>query len=134
MPLSTTCPHSTSCSATRPACEKWLPGLAIRLICCRFRGVPRTLQHPGRLASMSDADTIKRKYEMLREALDERTRRLWAACEAIALGRGGGTLVAEATGMARATIRTGMREFEPLGLAPTPSALRRESVTGRCPV
>lgn len=83
---------------------------------------------------MSDASTIRRKYEMLREVLDERTRRLWAACEAIALGRGGVTLVAEATGMARATVRTGMREFEQLGLAPTPSAKRQESVTGRCPV
>ena len=56
--------------------------------------------------------------------MDERTRRLWAACEAAALGRGGVTAVAEATGMSRTTIRAGIvelkdpqgrREAEPAG-------------------
>ena len=54
---------------------------------------------------------IEEKYLELRSLLDERTRRLWASVEAKALGRGGQTLVAEATGMARSTINIGLREL-----------------------
>jgi transposase-like protein len=43
--------------------------------------------------------------------MDERVRRQWAAAEAVALGRGGISAVAKATGMSRATIRVGMREL-----------------------
>src|SRR5438552_2234229 len=43
--------------------------------------------------------------------LDERTRRLWAAAESVAIGYGGDALVPAATGLARATIRTGRREL-----------------------
>jgi transposase len=42
---------------------------------------------------------------------DERTRRLWAATEARALGRGGISRVAEATGLSRLTIRAGLDEL-----------------------
>ena len=49
--------------------------------------------------------------------MDER-RRLWAAAEAKALGWGGVTLVAGATGLSRKTIHAGIRELE--GLATTP--------------
>src|SRR4029077_2892821 len=66
----------------------------------------------------SDIDTVKQKYELLRVAMDERMSRLWAASEAIVLGWGGVTLVAEATGIARPTINAGMREFEQSGLIP----------------
>jgi Rhodopirellula transposase DDE domain len=48
----------------------------------------------------------------LRPYLDERRRRLWAAAEAMALGRGGLTAVATATGLQRATIRVGVRELQ----------------------
>src|SRR3954451_5543364 len=75
------------------------------------------LSRPG--ASMSDIDTVRQKYEMLRASMDERMRRLWAASEAMTLGWGGVTLVAEATGMSRKTICAGMREIEQLGLIPT---------------
>lgn len=44
--------------------------------------------------------------------MDERTRRLWAATEARALGRGGISRVAEATGLTPVTIRAGLRELE----------------------
>jgi Rhodopirellula transposase DDE domain len=47
---------------------------------------------------------------MLAPALTERARRLWAATEALAAGRGGITGVARATGMAASTIRRGVRE------------------------
>jgi hypothetical protein len=67
---------------------------------------------------MSDLSTIRQKYRMLREAMDERMNRLWAATEAIAIGWGGAALVAEATGLSRATISAGIRELEELGLVP----------------
>ena len=53
----------------------------------------------------------KRKYITLKPLLDERARRLWAAVEARSLGRGGIIRVAEATGLARATIRAGLKEL-----------------------
>ena len=43
--------------------------------------------------------------------LDERRRRQWAAAEARELGWGGVTTVAEATGLSRMTITTGLREL-----------------------
>jgi len=42
---------------------------------------------------------IRQKSRMLRHSLDERSRRLWAAAEAQALGHGGASLVARATGI-----------------------------------
>lgn len=43
---------------------------------------------------------------------DERSRRLWAAAEALAAGRGGVTAVHRATGIARSTIYEGIKELE----------------------
>jgi transposase len=43
--------------------------------------------------------------------LDERLRRLWAAAEAQALGRGGVTTVSAATGISRRAIHLGLREL-----------------------
>ena len=66
-------------------------------------------------------DGIKVRFEVLRPVLDERTRRLWAAAEAQAIGRGGIARVAEATGLSRDTVRAGLREIQG-GLAPLPRA------------
>src|SRR4051794_13630413 len=55
---------------------------------------------------------VEAKYATLKPLLDGRTRRLWAAVEARSLGRGGIIRVAEATGLARATIRTGLKELD----------------------
>src|ERR671919_2928444 len=60
--------------------------------------------------SMTQA--IAAKFASLEPLLDERTRRLWAAAEARALGRGGIARVAEATGLSRATIRAGLRDLD----------------------
>jgi hypothetical protein len=60
----------------------------------------------------TDAASIRRKFRALSSALDERTRRLWAASEAKEIGRGGIARVVEATGMARNTVVAGMRELE----------------------
>jgi hypothetical protein len=61
---------------------------------------------------VTSAESIRRKYAALSRAMDERTRRLWAAVEAREIGRGGIARVAEATGLARNTIVSGMREIE----------------------
>src|SRR5215813_5150678 len=59
--------------------------------------------------SMTQA--IQAKYAALAPLLDERTRRLWAAVEARAIGRGGITRVAEATGLSQTTMRAGIQEL-----------------------
>src|SRR5512146_2297528 len=56
--------------------------------------------------------TIKTKYTCLEPVLDERARRLWAATEARAIGWGGISQVAEATGLSRMTITAGLRELD----------------------
>jgi len=60
------------------------------------------------------ADDIKQihtRFEKLSWALDERMRRLFAAAEAAALGRGGITKVAQATGISRRAIHVGLDEL-----------------------
>src|SRR3954453_3830836 len=54
---------------------------------------------------------VRQKFEQLRPALTERVRRQWAASEALALPRGGLSLVARATGLSPNTIRAGIREL-----------------------
>src|SRR4051794_19193551 len=56
-------------------------------------------------------EAVQKKYELLRPLMTERLRRQWAACEAQALGRGGLTLVAQATGLSRTTLWAGLREL-----------------------
>ena len=65
---------------------------------------------------------IAAKVSLLRPLLEERARRLWAAVEARALGRGGISRVAEATGLARVTIRAGWQDLARPGPAPRPRA------------
>src|SRR3954471_7694265 len=74
----------------------------------------------------STVQAINAKYTSLEPVLDERARRLWAAVEARAIGRGGITRVSEATGLSRVTIRVGLKELDP---ASTPTG--REPATGR---
>jgi hypothetical protein len=57
-------------------------------------------------------DAVRRKFDLLRPLMTERLRRQWAACEAQALGRGGITLVAQATGLSRTTLWSGLRELQ----------------------
>jgi hypothetical protein len=69
---------------------------------------------------MSDTSVVRQKYEMLRSVMDERMSRLWAASEAIALGQGGAELVAEATGLSRASIQAGIQGLDSTASGPTP--------------
>ena len=55
---------------------------------------------------------IVEKYTVVSPVLDERGRRLWAAAESRAIGYGGDSVVSEATGLARQTIRNGRAEIE----------------------
>ena len=56
--------------------------------------------------------TLRAKHTALAPVFTERSRRLWAATEARALGHGGIGLVERATGISRATIQRGLRELE----------------------
>ena len=56
--------------------------------------------------------TLRAKHAALAPVFTERSRRLWAATEARALGHGGIGLVERATGISRATIQRGVREIE----------------------
>jgi len=60
---------------------------------------------------MAEEEAIKRRFELLVPHLDERTRRLMAASEAVAIGRGGATAVARATGVSRRVIGAGIKEL-----------------------
>jgi hypothetical protein len=54
---------------------------------------------------------IAAKFAILSPLLNERARRVWAAVEARAIGRGGISQVAAATRLSRATIRAGVQEL-----------------------
>ena len=55
---------------------------------------------------------VRQKYELLSPVMTERMRRRWAASEALALARGGISLVAQATGLSRTTISSGIHELQ----------------------
>jgi DDE family transposase len=68
-----------------------------------------------------------KKFALLRPLMNERLRRQWAACETLTLARGGVTLVAQATGLARTTIWAGRRELRHPAERP-PEALPPERI------
>jgi len=72
---------------------------------------------------------IESKYQGLSGELSERTRRRWAAVEAVSLGRGGISVVSAATGLAHSTIRRGIRELD-TGETP-PGGRQRRAGAGR---
>jgi Rhodopirellula transposase DDE domain len=81
---------------------------------------------------------LRQKYAEVSPILDERGRRLWAAAEAKALGRGGPSLVARPTGLSRSTIHAGLRELADGATALPASRVRRpgagrKSLTDRQP-
>jgi hypothetical protein len=71
---------------------------------------------------MPDVEGLARKFEVLARVLDERTRRLVAAAEAEAIGFGGVTAVAQASGLSRGTVIRGMAEIK---TAPKPARGQR---------
>jgi hypothetical protein len=67
---------------------------------------------------MGDERTIARRFKLIEGHLDERMRRLVAAAEAEAVGFGGTSMVARATGVSRRVIRAGAKELK---ARPTPA-------------
>ncbi len=68
---------------------------------------------------MQDAgvvERIRRKFEVLRSVMDERTRRRWAEAAARELGWGGVSAVAKGTGFSRTTITAGPLQIKPRSL------------------
>jgi transposase len=63
------------------------------------------------MAQSSTITRIREKYQALSPLLHEKARRCWAACEALSLGYGGISLVADATRLSRPTIRRGIAEI-----------------------
>lgn len=75
---------------------------------------------------------IHEKFLHLNPALDERSRRRWAASEAKTLGWGGISIVSRATGICHSTIAKGLQE---LGKPVTSARLRRKGAgRKRCTV
>jgi len=74
---------------------------------------------------------LRAKYDSLAPELTERSRRFWAATEALSLGHGGIGLVARATGLSRSTISRGLQEVRS-GERLEPGRIRRPG-GGRTP-
>jgi Rhodopirellula transposase DDE domain len=89
---------------------------------------------------MPDGSPIEQRWGLMRERLDERQRRTYAAAEAKVIGRGGVSQVAAATGLARGTIMAGMQELEGktneffAGSMPAAAGSVRRSGGGRKPL
>jgi hypothetical protein len=73
-------------------------------------------------------DEIRSRYESLTGVMDERMTRLWAASEALSLGRGGIAAVTEATGIRKKRIAHGIRDLALLRESPPSEAPRQQRV------
>jgi hypothetical protein len=78
--------------------------------------------------------SIRQRFLDLADTLNERQRRLWAAAEASALGYGGVSLVARATGVSRRAIHSGLAELAPGAADPLPRERVRRPGAGRKPL
>jgi hypothetical protein len=63
-------------------------------------------------SSLTPLSQMQKKYASLSPFLDERSRRLWCATEARAIGVGGISFVSKATGVSRPTIHKGLKEID----------------------
>ena len=73
---------------------------------------------------MKESPVIKERFARVAGSLDERSRRLVAASEALALGWGGISATSRATGLSRAAIRCGIAELQGAASA-APGRIRR---------
>jgi len=64
------------------------------------------------ICSVKTEQIIRQKFLLMKPTLNEQSRRRWVATEAKAVGRGGISLVARATGISRNTIAKGLRELK----------------------
>ena len=77
---------------------------------------------------------IGKRYELLKGQLDERGRRCWLGAEALALGRGGLTLVAEACAVSLMTVKAGMSEVQSIPSVDKGKTRIRRKGGGRKPI
>lgn len=78
-----------------------------------------------------DKERISKRFKILEPVLNERLRRHIAAAEAIAIGHGGITLVAEATGVSRRAITEGCKEIKNFDKTAFRSQIIRKKGAGR---
>jgi transposase len=71
---------------------------------------------------MTAEDAIRQRYNNLYSTFNEKQKRLWAASEALNVGRGGVTLLQNITGLSRSTIHIGIKELENKKITDTPSS------------
>lgn len=57
-------------------------------------------------------EEVRQKFEVMKNCLDERSRRIWAATEAKGIGYGGQSIVSKATGISRTTILSAIKNTE----------------------
>lgn len=74
---------------------------------------------------MKEEAAIKQRFELVSGELNERSRRLVAASEAVAIGWGGISAVSRATGLSRKAIRHGIQELQERG-EPGEGRIRRK--------
>ena len=77
------------------------------------------------LVAVADIAGIAARFDALKTLLDERSRRLVAAAESRAIGKGGISIVARATGISRPVIRQGIADLQDPTVLPT-GRVRRE--------
>lgn len=70
---------------------------------------------------------ISNRFESLTATFNEKSRRLWAAAEALSVDRGGVAMVGRVTGISRTTIYQGIKELE------DPEGLREDAERTRAP-
>src|SRR5438067_12315567 len=89
------------------------------------------------LWSWFDVTSLRTRFDRMSPFLNERGRRLFAANEAISLGRGGVTAVAAASGLARSRSHRGVAELNAarneIGHGIPRRGARRQSATERQP-
>ena len=74
---------------------------------------------------MIDEEAIRSRFAAVAPLIDERVRRLVAGAEALAMGRGGVSVVARATGLSRTTVQRGVVDVQS-GEASFKGRVRRE--------
>jgi len=88
-----------------------------------------------RISQRKEAETeIRVRFACVQDNLSERSRRLFAASEAMAFGYGGITAVSRVTGMSSATVSKGIKEIQSIEsgtLKALPKARNRRSGGGR---
>jgi hypothetical protein len=70
-------------------------------------------------------EDIRNKFNQIQPFLNERAIRIWCATEAKALGRGGKSIVCNATGISWPTVAKGMKELVAEPVPVTPGNIRR---------